>query len=190
VSNKVEDKLADVQRHGAWTKELEMEAYERCLKEVLHDLNGRAWADGNVRMGDYILLIDSDTRVPADCLLDAASEMEQSPEVAIIQFSSGVMRVTKSYFEVSISSDEDYLTNRYSPVSLSLQTLSIPPFDSLLPVETYALSLVTMLSFDGPPFNKSRTKTKMDMKSSGPSRTCLRISIWHYVFNAMDTYSV
>jgi hypothetical protein len=52
-------------------------------------------------MGDYILIVESDTRVPQDCLLDAASEMEQSPQVAIMQFTAGVMRVTNGYFEVS-----------------------------------------------------------------------------------------
>lgn len=45
------------------------------------------------------LIVDSDTRVPADCLLDACSEMEQSPEVGIMQFSSGVMQVVHTYFE-------------------------------------------------------------------------------------------
>ena len=44
-------------------------------------------------------LVDSDTRVPSDCLIDAASEMEQSPEVGIMQFSSGVMQVVNTYFE-------------------------------------------------------------------------------------------
>lgn len=101
VSNKVEDKLLKVNRFPGWTRANETEAYERCFKEVLRELNGKAWAEGNIRMGDYILIVDSDTRVPQDCLLDAASEMEQSPEVAIMQFTSGVMRVTNSYFEVS-----------------------------------------------------------------------------------------
>jgi cellulose synthase/poly-beta-1,6-N-acetylglucosamine synthase-like glycosyltransferase len=100
VSNKVEDKLAAIQRHPAWSKEDETLAYENCFGEVLRDLNGKAWADGNVRIGDYILIVDSDTRVPNDCLLDAASEMEQSPEVAIMQFTSGVMKVTNGFFEV------------------------------------------------------------------------------------------
>jgi hypothetical protein len=100
VSNKVEDKLANVQRHANWNREHEKEAYQECFEQVLDELNGRAWAAGNIRVGDYILIIDSDTRVPNDCLLDAASEMEQSPEVAILQFSSGVMKVTNSFFEV------------------------------------------------------------------------------------------
>ncbi len=41
--------------------------------------------------------------MPVDCLLDAASEMEISPEVAIIQYSSGVMNVTNSFFENGIT---------------------------------------------------------------------------------------
>jgi hypothetical protein len=101
VSNRVEEKLANISRHLGWTKDNENEAYTHCFKEVLEELNGRAWAAGNIRVGDYILIIDSDTRVPKDCFLDAASEMEQSPEVAIIQFSSGVMNMTNSFFEVS-----------------------------------------------------------------------------------------
>jgi len=43
---------------------------------------------GDIRFGDYILIIDSDTQVPRDCLLDAASEMEQNPRTAILQQTS------------------------------------------------------------------------------------------------------
>lgn len=103
VSNNVEEKLTRVVRHDGWTQNDEASEYERCLQEVLEE-HGRAWADGNIRIGDYILLIDSDTRVPSDCLLDAVSEMEQSPEVGIMQFSSGVMNVTGTYFENGIVS--------------------------------------------------------------------------------------
>jgi GT2 family glycosyltransferase len=99
VSNKVEDKLTLIERTRDWTQEDEYAAYDRCLAEVLTEEEGRAWAEGNIRVGDYILLIDSDTRVPKDCLLDAASEMEQSPEVGILQYSSGVMQLTDSFFE-------------------------------------------------------------------------------------------
>jgi cellulose synthase/poly-beta-1,6-N-acetylglucosamine synthase-like glycosyltransferase len=98
LSNNVETKLAELERDEKWSQNDEAREYERCLKEVLEE-NGRAWADGNIRIGDYIILIDSDTRVPADCLLDAASEMEQSPEVGIMQFSSGVMQIVHTYFE-------------------------------------------------------------------------------------------
>lgn len=46
--------------------------------------NGRA-----MRIGEIVLLVDSDTVVPEDCLRDAAREMAESPEVAIIQHESG-----------------------------------------------------------------------------------------------------
>ena len=46
--------------------------------------NGRA-----IRMGELVLLVDSDTIVPEDCLRDAAREMAECPRVAILQHSSG-----------------------------------------------------------------------------------------------------
>ena len=55
ISCKVEEKLALIQRPVDWTQADEAQAYERCLKEALEE-NGRAWADGNIRVGDYILL--------------------------------------------------------------------------------------------------------------------------------------
>ena len=56
VSNAVEEKLLQIVRDDRWDQDREKTAYESCLKEVLEDLQGRAWADGNVRIGDYILL--------------------------------------------------------------------------------------------------------------------------------------
>jgi hypothetical protein len=98
ISNKVEERLLQIVRDENWDQEKERVAYEMCLAKVLED-DQRAWAAGDIRVGDYILLVDSDTRVPQDCLLDAASEMELSPQVAILQYSSGVMMVTDSFFE-------------------------------------------------------------------------------------------
>jgi hypothetical protein len=91
ISVKMEDKLLELTRGDHWTSTDEAEATAWALDEVIKEGGEIAWADGNVRMGDYILIIDSDTRVPTDCLLDAVSELEISPEVAILQFSSGVM---------------------------------------------------------------------------------------------------
>lgn len=99
VSNRVEEKLQQIYRGAKWDQEAEYGAYYQCLADVLQDDEGRTWAEGNIRVGDYILIIDSDTRVPKDSLLDAVSEMEQSPDVALIQFSSGVMNVSESFFE-------------------------------------------------------------------------------------------
>lgn len=99
VSRRVEEKLHDVSRDEHWTDLEENHEYENALASVLEEDKGRTWAEGNIRMGDYILLIDCDTRVPKDCFLDGVSEMEQSPQVAIIQFTSGVLNVTTSFFE-------------------------------------------------------------------------------------------
>jgi hypothetical protein len=69
--------------------------------------------------------VDSDTRVPADCLLDACSEMEQSPEVGILQFSSGVMQVVNTYFENGIT----FFTNLiYSAIRYTVANGDVAPF--------------------------------------------------------------
>lgn len=70
----------------------------------------RPWAANgrSLRIGEFLLLVDSDTIVPPDCLRDAAREMAKSPQVAIIQHESGVMSVAGHYFENGIS----YFTRR------------------------------------------------------------------------------
>ena len=55
LSCNVEEKLSRYQRAADWTQADEAQAYETSLKEVLEE-HGRAWADGNIRMGDYIIL--------------------------------------------------------------------------------------------------------------------------------------
>ena len=55
ISNKVEEKLAVVERGANWSQSDEEKEYEKCLKQVLEE-HGRAWAAGNIRVGDYILL--------------------------------------------------------------------------------------------------------------------------------------
>jgi hypothetical protein len=56
ISNRIEQKLERVHRVGTWTQEDEDEAYKQCLQEVLDENEGRTWAAGNTRIGDYILL--------------------------------------------------------------------------------------------------------------------------------------
>ena len=71
------------------------------------------------------ILVDSDTRVPADCLLDAASEMERSPNVGILQFSSGVMQVVHNYFENGIA----FFTNLvYTAINYTVANGDVAPF--------------------------------------------------------------
>ncbi|KAE9371529.1 hypothetical protein N431DRAFT_545756 [Stipitochalara longipes BDJ] len=89
------------------TLEDEKELNEDAMKTIIESDEGRTLAAGNVRIGEVILLIDSDTRVPEDCLIYGALEMHESPEVAILQHASGVMQVAHNAFENGIT----YFTN-------------------------------------------------------------------------------
>ncbi|KAF1941018.1 hypothetical protein EJ02DRAFT_493414 [Clathrospora elynae] len=103
ISCRVEEMMEKYDRGPGWSQTDENTAYKNTIESAMKEREGQAWADGNIRVGDYILLIDSDTRVPSDCLLEAVSEMEQAPEVAILQYSSGVMNVTNNFFEKGIT---------------------------------------------------------------------------------------
>lgn len=123
LSAQVEDRMRLYERPSCWSQTHEDEFYRSTLAEVLREHNGRTLAGGNIRIGDYIVIIDSDTRLPSDAFLDLVSEMEQSPEVGIIQgrshwfvsvhfiltslVCSGVMNVTTNFFERGIT----YFTN-------------------------------------------------------------------------------
>ena len=125
LSVRVEELLTAVHRHERWTQTDENNAYREALQTALEERQGEAWADGNIRMGDYILIIDSDTRVPNDCFLEAVSEMEHSPQVAILQYASGVMNVTDSFFENGIT----FFTNLiYTMIRFAVANGDVAPF--------------------------------------------------------------
>ncbi|QUC19563.1 uncharacterized protein UV8b_03804 [Ustilaginoidea virens] len=106
------------------TEEEEEKMYETALSRVLSE-NPLAWADGDIRLGEVILIVDSDTRVPEDCLLYGAAEMFLSPEAAIVQHSTGVMQVTYDYFENGIT----YFTNLiYSSIRFCIGSGESAPF--------------------------------------------------------------
>lgn len=86
---------------------LEERALRMACDEVFEESNGKwkPWASNgkSIRIGEIILLVDSDTIVPEDCLWDAARELTESPEVAIIQHKSDIMQVAHHYFENGIA---------------------------------------------------------------------------------------
>ncbi|KAJ6260902.1 hypothetical protein Dda_3563 [Drechslerella dactyloides] len=129
ISNKTEDMLLDlIQTREEVGQSLtctdEQELYETALERVIME-DKRAWAAGNIRVGEIILIVDSDTRVPADCLIYGAAEMFLNPEVAIIQHSAGVMQVVGDYFENGIT----YFTNLiYSSIRFVCGSGDIAPF--------------------------------------------------------------
>ena len=74
---------------------LEDRAMDMAQEEIFEETGRqfKPWcANGkSLRMGEIILIIDSDTVVPEDCFRDAAREMGESPDVAIIQHESGMI---------------------------------------------------------------------------------------------------
>ncbi len=78
---------------GLGDEDLEEKALGMAIEEMWEE-SGRKWrpwaANGRAtRIGEIVLLVDSDTVVPEDCMRDAAREMAACPTVAIIQHESG-----------------------------------------------------------------------------------------------------
>ncbi|GAA5994923.1 glycosyltransferase family 2 protein [Rhodotorula paludigena] len=90
---------ADLEDLAAWTQVDEDRLYEAAFAQALEETDNVLWANGNIRIGELILMIDSDTRVPRDCLLDGACEMAASPEVGVLQHASGTFLAGAGYFE-------------------------------------------------------------------------------------------
>ncbi|EDQ99846.1 uncharacterized protein LACBIDRAFT_192205 [Laccaria bicolor S238N-H82] len=107
--------------------------HNRSLRMAIEETweeSGRRWrpwaANGRAtRIGEILLLVDSDTVVPEDCLRDAAREMKACPTVAIIQHESDVMQVAHHYFENGIA----YFTKRINRcISMACANGEVAPF--------------------------------------------------------------
>ncbi|OCH85863.1 hypothetical protein OBBRIDRAFT_739097 [Obba rivulosa] len=108
---------------------VEDRAMNLAIEEMYQESGGRwrPWACNgkSLRMGDIILLVDSDTIVPEDCFRDAARELAECPNVAIIQHESDVMQVAHHYFENGIA----HFTRRINKcISLGCANGEIAPF--------------------------------------------------------------
>lgn len=91
----LEKHLTELQVDGASDEfeYLEDQAMKLAVEEIYEETKRRfkPWAANgrSLRIGEVILIIDSDTIVPEDCFRDAARELAESPEVAIVQHESG-----------------------------------------------------------------------------------------------------
>ncbi|KAJ7692095.1 glycosyl transferase family group 2-domain-containing protein [Mycena rosella] len=110
LSLKLERHLAALEAAGVSEDDgecLEDKAMHLAVEEIYEESGRRhrPWACNgkSLRVGEIILIIDSDTIVPEDCFRDAAREMYESPDVAIIQHESDVMQVAHHYFENGIT---------------------------------------------------------------------------------------
>ncbi|KAF9524935.1 glycosyl transferase family group 2-domain-containing protein [Crepidotus variabilis] len=108
---------------------------ERALSLAIEDMfqatgmraGQRPWAANgrSIRVGEIVLLVDSDTVVPEDCLRDAAREMRASPTVGVIQHESEVLKVAGHYFENGIA----YFTRRINRcIGISCANGEVAPF--------------------------------------------------------------
>lgn len=85
------------------------------------------WASNgkSIRLGEIVLLVDADTIVPEDCFRDAARELAECPDVAIIQHESDVMQVAHHYFENGIA----HFTRRINKaISMGCANGEVAPF--------------------------------------------------------------
>ncbi|TFK47355.1 hypothetical protein OE88DRAFT_1636588 [Heliocybe sulcata] len=110
-------------------EDLEEKALQMAIEEVF-EASGqrfRPWAANgrSCRVGEIILIVDSDTVVPEDCLRDAAREMAEDPTVGVIQHESDVMQVAHHYFENGIA----YFTRRINKcISFTCSNGEVAPF--------------------------------------------------------------
>jgi membrane glycosyltransferase len=120
---KVQERLAQIERQG-WTDVETSTAYKETLRQVVNE-DKLAWAGGDIRIGDIILLIDADTRVPRDCLLDAAIEFDKFPDVAILQHKSSFIRIEDNYLERGIVYFNELI---YASITFAAAAGKIRPF--------------------------------------------------------------
>lgn len=87
-----------------------LEALEAAQAETLAQRPSHAFlAGGDVRMGDFVLLVDSDTRVPQDCILPVVSELLRSPHVAFTQHFTTPLQLSFCYFENGMANFTSYV---------------------------------------------------------------------------------
>ncbi|KAF9220634.1 hypothetical protein BS17DRAFT_739077 [Gyrodon lividus] len=110
-------------------KSLEDQALDLAIEETYEESGQkwRPWASNgkSLRLGEIILIVDADTIVPEDCFRDAARELAECPEVAIIQHESDVMQVAFHYFENGIA----HFTRRINKcISIGCANGEVAPF--------------------------------------------------------------
>ncbi|KAH9023009.1 glycosyl transferase family group 2-domain-containing protein [Lactarius hengduanensis] len=121
--------VADSTFSGDGSEDIEEQALRMAVEEIYEESGRRfrPWAHNAkaIRIGEIILIVDSDTIVPEDCFRDAARELTECPEVAIIQHESDVMQVAHHYFENGIA----HFTRRINKcISMACANGEVAPF--------------------------------------------------------------
>ena len=200
LSLKLEKHLTELQQTNGVNDEfesLEDQAMKLAVEEMYEESGQRfkPWAANgrSLRMGEIILIIDSDTIVPEDCFRDAARELVESPEVAIIQHESGRWTLFWDWPNLTLSLPQTLCRSRTttlrtaSPISLAVSTR---PFRWAPPTEKLPHSSDTTPFCAGLPFRTHLLLMRPTGSGrSGQSRTYLRTSTWLSVFSSSTTSS-
>lgn len=80
-----------------------LEEYETARENVLARRGNVDWCGGDLGCGSLILLIDSDTRVPVDCLLDAVLEFRDAPDLGILQHTAQALIISGDFWEYGMA---------------------------------------------------------------------------------------
>ena len=73
------------------------------LEQQLYKQNCDVILYGNLEIGEFILMVDADTRIPHDCLHDVLIEFIKEPKLGLTQHLTTPMRVTRTFWESFIS---------------------------------------------------------------------------------------
>ncbi|CAN0176838.1 unnamed protein product [Discosporangium mesarthrocarpum] len=86
------------------------------LSLVMEEAKGEFIGGGDVRMGVIILLVDSDTRVPEDCMTKVVGEFVETPNLGFLQCRTTPLRAEHNYWEDMIA----HFTENIYDVGISL----------------------------------------------------------------------
>ena len=75
------------------------EEYETARQTVLEKRDNVDWCGGDLSIGNIVLIIDSDTRLPTDCLLSGVLEMRDSPDLGILQHTASALIISGDFWE-------------------------------------------------------------------------------------------
>jgi hypothetical protein len=70
TSVRIEEAMKELPRGDNWRQNDENKEYGQYLRQVVDQSEGKTWADGNIRLGDYILLIGMSNEL---CSIDMAN---------------------------------------------------------------------------------------------------------------------
>lgn len=140
----------------------EDELYECAMNTMLEKDEGRTWAAGNIRVGEIILIVDSDTRVPEDSLICGKIEKTLITVAINTDFLPQVpLRCARVLNWLSFSTPAASCRLSTTPSKTASPTLPIlytPRSSTPSGTETAPLSSDTTLSSGGKPFRVSPSK--------------------------------